>query len=379
MTDTRRSTSRRGRPWDEDAIREALAEFLRGKTRWPTYDEFIAGGLKGLRDVLPRFGGPERWAREMELEEGPRPWGGVRRWTDAAIRAALTQLFAGRSVWPTNREFRRAGLGGLYEKLVEEGSVERWAVELGVSPPRLRVRSVRERAAPKPHSPRSGAWRRRLWTDERIADELAEFLGARTEWPAYSEFVAADRTRLYKAVLNHGGTHEWARRMNVQLVSRRGHPTLDWTEERIRQRLTPLLRGRTTWPAASEFQASGERDLLAATRRIRGVDHWAAEFNVTCDGNSVSETENGRVWTDEGIHDAILPLLTELGRWPSKREFRDAGLLPALTAVYYHGGSSRWKQRLGIVRGHSDGELVAVGADQTNPPGGSPTQVRQER
>lgn len=224
MTDRRGVRSQRGRPWDEGSIREALAEFLRGETRWPTYAEFRAAGLKGLRDVLPRFGGPERWAQEMGLEEGPRPWGGVVRWTDPVIRTALTRFFEGRQVWPTYREFRQAGLGGLYEKLIQEGSVERWALDLGLPPPMLRVRSIRERAAPKPQASSSTVSRRRLWTDERIADELAEFLAGRSDWPRYSEFVAAGRERLYKAVLNHGGIHEWARRLNVRRVARRGQP-----------------------------------------------------------------------------------------------------------------------------------------------------------
>ena len=111
MSDARKVGSRRGRPWDEHSIRGALSEFLHDKPRWPTYDEFIDAGLKGLRDVLPRFGGPERWSREMGLQEGPRRWGGVVRWTDDAIRSTLTEFLEGRSVM-ANTSRVQAGRSG---------------------------------------------------------------------------------------------------------------------------------------------------------------------------------------------------------------------------------------------------------------------------
>jgi hypothetical protein len=172
----RRSAGRRGRPWDEESIRDELAAFLRGRTVWPTCAEFAIGGLKGLRDVLPRFGGPERWAREMGLEGGERPPGGVRRWTDLAIRSTLATFLEGRSEWPTYGEFRHAGLGGLYEKLVHEGLLERWTKEMGFAAPKGGPPSNRRGRRTTPKRPPSEPRQRLLWTDQRIADELALFL-----------------------------------------------------------------------------------------------------------------------------------------------------------------------------------------------------------
>lgn len=365
MSASRRVGSQRGRPWDDDSIREALSGFLQGKTRWPTYDEFIDAGLKGMRDVLPRFGGPERWSREMGLAEGPRPWGGVVRWTDEAIRSALTQFLQGRTVWPTHREFRQAGLGGLYSKLLQEETLERWAGEIGIDPPSLRRPRARRRRVPRPRPVEPGAPPNRRWTDERITKALAAFLKDREEWPSYSEFVAAHRKRLYQAVLNHGGTHYWAQRMHVRWVVRHGGGGRYWTEERIRERLSLMLRERDSWPTGAEFAAAGEQRLLAAARRLGGTDYWAAEFGVSstrpavsAGGHTVSARGRGqRVWTDERIAASIAPLIASLGRWPTKGEFRRAGLGAALAAVYDHGGSLSWQRRFGVEPLRFDGPV----------------------
>jgi hypothetical protein len=350
MTDQPRFGSRRGRPWDDDSIRDTLTEFLKGKTRWPTYDEFIDAGLKGMRDVLPRFGGPERWSQEMGLQDGPRRWGGVVRWTDDAIRSALTQFLDGRTLWPTHREFRRAGLGGLYSKLLQEGTLEMWASEIGIPPPTPMRQAPRpRRPVPKAKPAQPAVRHQRLWTDERIAKELSAFIGEREEWPPYSEFIATAGKRLYQAVLNHGGTRYWAQSMRVRWVDRRGVP--HWTEQHVRERLSLVLGGRENWPTPAEFAAVGEQRLLAAVRRHGGIPYWAKEFDVALPprpAGSLNDGQAQRMWTDERIAESIAPLIAELGRWPTKGEFRKAGLGGALGAVYDHGGSASWQRRFGV-------------------------------
>ena len=132
MCPNRALPSRRGRPWDEASIRSALVEFLEGWEVWPTYEQFIRGGAKGLRDAVARIGGVEYWAKEMGLPGGDRERGGVRRWTDDAIRAALADFFADREDWPSQREFDAAGLHALREALRHYGGPERWADEMDV-------------------------------------------------------------------------------------------------------------------------------------------------------------------------------------------------------------------------------------------------------
>ncbi len=57
--------------------------------------------------------------------------------------------------------------------------------------------------------------RRRIWTDERIRNELMAFLTGRTQWPEPSEFQAAGKMALYKAASRHGGIARWIAELDV--------------------------------------------------------------------------------------------------------------------------------------------------------------------
>ena len=364
---TRAVASRRGRAWDEQAIRDQLTEFLRGKDVWPTCGEFAAGGAKGLREAITRINGAAWWAREMKVPEGDRRPGGVRRWTDARIRATLKELLGHRSTWPTQREFDEAGLHGLREALRHYGGPERWSRELGVTwTPRAASRSRRpSRETDTRATTPARDWPK--WNGRTIARELRMFLAGREEWPRHREFVASGRKGLYHAVLKHGGSRLWAKRMGVAWVERHPGTAPPWTEDRVRERLAVFLRGRTDWPAAAEFTAAGQARLLKAARKFGGVEHWTKEFDLrprTRSTNSQTRARRRRAgarsnrratvgsdrvyWDDAQIEAAIAPLIEDLGRWPTKSEFRRAGLGKALAAVYGHGGSVAWQQRFGV-------------------------------
>jgi hypothetical protein len=119
--------------------------------------------------------------------------------------------------------------------------------------------------------------------------------------------------------------------------------------------------GRTTWPRPVEFASAGERPLLDAIRRLGGIAHWAREFGLESPPTAAAEGSPARrawaSWDDEGISTAIRPLISELGRWRTKGEFRRAGLSEALAAVYTHGGSARWQRRFGVVPRRASGPV----------------------
>jgi len=266
------------RRWDEEAIRAGLTEFLDGWDRWPTCREFAEGGAKGLREVIIRVHGAEWWAAEMGLPGGDRPPGGVRRWTDDAIRASLHELIGDSGRWPTSREFDDSGLHRLREALRHYGGPERWSREMHVSwTPSPRPGRRREPPATR-GSPASGrSWPK--WTEESIGSELERFLAGRSDWPRHREFVAAGRQGLYHAVLKHGGTHVWAARMGVRFRVRPGGRE-PWSEERVRAELAVFLRERDHWPSGAEFGAAGRDALLRAARRFGGSRRWQREFGL---------------------------------------------------------------------------------------------------
>lgn len=369
MSTIRRTVpSRQGRPWDEDSIRSELTEFLDGWEVWPTYEEFVKRGAKGLRDALYRFGGVEYWAGEMGLPGGNRAPGGVRHWTDDAIRGTLAEFFGRREDWPTQREFDEAGLHALREALRHYGGPERWAKEMGVVLPDDVARST---ARPRPPAEAADRPPRKWppWDEQRIAAELERFLHGRTEWPLHREFVEAGHKQLYQAVLRNGGTDEWAHRMRVKKIERRGGKPSAWTEQRVREELAVLLDGRDTWPTTAEFEKEGQRSLLGGIAKTGGTEKWVREFGLprarsTRDtrrrhGGSKGTTPAAtrRLWDEERIERTIGPLVKELGRWPTKSEFRDAGLRAALSAVYDHGGRAYWQKRLGAAPSPFNGQV----------------------
>ena len=362
VPDARPLRGGRGKRWDEASIRAVLVELLADHEVWPTCEEFAAMGAKHLREVIGRGRGAKWWAAEVGLPGGDRPRGGVRRWTEELIRATLTEFLKGRTTWPNWPEFNAAGLHAFREALRHYGGPEHWAQEMGVTleRPARPFRAPRPRPAPPPID----TWP--LWTEARIASELATFLGARREWPRHAEFVEAGQKRLYQAVLRHGGTRRWARRMRVKRVKRHGGGGRLWTDDRIERELAKFLGDRDAWPASGDFEAAGKRQLLNAVRRYGGVARWAKRLGVkrrvprrgrrSRRQRSTRPTERTR-WDDARIEAAIAPLVRELGRWPTKTEFQRAGLRPALSAVYDHGGGETWRRRLGVAAKPFDGPL----------------------
>jgi hypothetical protein len=128
---------RRGASWDEDSIRAVLTEFCAGKGSFPTQRMFGAVGLTGLYCVIERRGELDRWAEEMGY--GRRRRGAS--WDEDSIRAAMTEFCAGRDWFPSPREFKAAGLTGLYDTMYRRGELDRWAQEMGLEKQHRRWRA----------------------------------------------------------------------------------------------------------------------------------------------------------------------------------------------------------------------------------------------
>lgn len=82
-------------------MREELERFLDGEDEWPSYRAFVAAGHEGLRDAVTRFGGAERWARELGVSYPHRRPGYAPRWSEAAVRVELARYLEGQTQWPS--------------------------------------------------------------------------------------------------------------------------------------------------------------------------------------------------------------------------------------------------------------------------------------
>ena len=192
------------------------------------------------------------------------------------------------------------------------------------------------------------------WDDSTIEMELRRFLRNQHEWPSYADFVAGGRRGLRDAVTRRHGARYWARRLELQWIERPpGYPPR-WTEECVNAELEAFLSGREVWPSRREFESAGLKPVRDAVTRLGGVERWAARFGLARPNHSAGST---RIWDDRRLELAIGPLVRRLERWPTKGEFRRAGLASAQAALYRHGGAERWRQRFGVVSAPSRGAV----------------------
>jgi DNA invertase Pin-like site-specific DNA recombinase len=189
-----------GKAQPERTIRAGLAEFLAGRTTWPTYDEFRAAGLYRLRNSVNFTGGPERWAREFGVTLDRRQRTPI-TWTYGRIERELAVFTQGRRDWPPHKEFHAAGLQPLYDVIVHWKLRDTLAKELGLSLPKGRQKIL-------PREPRR-------WTDEAIAAALDEMLAGRDEWPTAKEMTEAGLRGLDERLQRERTQIEWARRYGV--------------------------------------------------------------------------------------------------------------------------------------------------------------------
>ncbi len=132
--------------WDDERIERELREYLAeraaaGLTAWPTQKEFKADGRKQLMYAIYAHGDMQTWAARVGHEARRK---GLRvrpslEWTDDRLRRELGEFLARRSQdgvfdWPSQREFREAGLGGLHAAIYNHGGAEKWAAEFGRTP-----------------------------------------------------------------------------------------------------------------------------------------------------------------------------------------------------------------------------------------------------
>jgi DNA invertase Pin-like site-specific DNA recombinase len=182
-------------------------------------------------------------------------------WDAAEIERRLKDFINGQAVFPTPQQFVNAGQRRLYDHVCLRGGGPQWASRLGVAfDQRTRKKQL-------------------LWTEDRLRNELSEFLAGRETWPTLAEFQACGKGQLRRAVVRFGGMEKWATRFGLPMSNFRG-PHLAWPEERIEAELRALVGNRTEWPRRREFSAAGLDGCYAALWRGAGVPAWARRIGV---------------------------------------------------------------------------------------------------
>jgi len=124
--------SRRG--WTHEAIETELRKLIGSGTAWPTCNEFDRAGLRSMLSAIYQHEGTDYWAGKLGVERreaGRRPREAY--WSEERIQDGLERFCAGRSVWPTEREFIQAGQRAVYSAASRNGGIRWWAERLGLT------------------------------------------------------------------------------------------------------------------------------------------------------------------------------------------------------------------------------------------------------
>jgi len=252
---------------------------------------------------------------------------------DGRLRDCQMRLWRGArgSRWPTYREFERAGLKRLRDMVTRQGGARRWAKEMG-------VRHVEHRPGYTPK-----------WTEERIRDDLRNYLGGHVQWPSRQQFEHDGRTALRNAVNRTGGPARWAAEFDLSLSSRRSGLRRGWTPEAIERELGRLVGKNTTWPPRRQFERAGLASMLTAIYRFEGAEYWATRMHLQ--RRPRFSKPRKATWTSERIRADLAEFCIGRATWPTEREFIDAGRQSLYRAASRSGGVAVWAAELGLARG----------------------------
>jgi hypothetical protein len=140
--------------------------------------------------------------------------------------------------------------------------------------------------------------------------------------------------------MRFGGTERWAPEMEV---ARSGvQSKTRWTYARMKAELATLTDGKTRWPTRPDFRNAGMGCLYEAIMRRGARPQLAADLGLELPTGAVCAPTR---WTDEVIEAELNQFLEGRTRWPTAREFAQAGLLGLWRSARRYGTLERWRQR----------------------------------
>jgi hypothetical protein len=116
------------------------------------------------------------------------------------------------------------------------------------------------------------------WTEARIAAELSAFTEGRREWPTRSEFQAAGRLGLWKAVSHHGGVGTWAQQMGLPLRSPQDRRPR--TEVELVAEAQAIIRDCGRLPNAKRLRAMGHAKLASTVMKAGGAARFREAHDI---------------------------------------------------------------------------------------------------
>lgn len=361
----------------QDSVVEPYLEalFWQELERWPRRRSapklrVLESRAKRLESELLAYRDSERVARTLGVDRFERGLEvRMRRHERALLAVAAARREHANPALPDSAELRhRWSALGLHERrdliarlidcafvLPPPGPAEKRLVvcargqapdDLPASAGQWRTRSPRPRPFDRAEcrgSIRLGSRAARRWPEEHVRAALEPLLAGRSNWPTFPEFQTAGLGLVHRQIELHGGPRLWARCYGLPrepLPNRLGA----WTSERIRRELKEFLAGCSVWPTQQEFDASGRVTLRRALNGFGGQERWADEFGLQLPRHR----RRLNSWTDELIEAELRRFTSDTDRWPTKREFEEAGLRSLYNAIMKRQARRALAKKLGL-------------------------------
>lgn len=199
-----------------------------------------------------------------------------------------------------------------------------------------------------------------IWTEDRIREELRDYLADRGEWPSRQQFEHDGRKPLRDAINRTGGAARWAADLGFRRGNQLSGARRAWTPDVVETRLRELIGDGTRWPSRQEFQDAGIRSMLSSIYAHEGPAYWASHLGVQLP--PLKATRSPKRWTEQRIHRELQQFYAGRDVWPTEREFIAAGRRALYAAASRNGGVARWATELGLVRERSRSPSAASAA-----------------
>lgn len=311
--------------WTRAVCEQRIVEFIdeTGLARYPTARELIANGLSTACKVLGSCDGHAALAQRLSLPRAQRDWS-----DDADLDGALRDLAAGVGIgaYPSQDEFYAHGLGGAYTAVARrDGGHAAYAERLDL---KRKVNS---------------------WTENELVEVVLGLI-ERLEldrYPSIREFHMNGHYGAAQAIGQRWGGHQrFSQLVGYPRTTAKPHRGPDDLQEAVRTLVEKLALSR--YPTQREFNEHGLGGVYQAIDRIdcghAGVSRTLGLKRFTSKGR----------WNEREARYAVVKALAErlgIDRYPTRREFLEAGLNGAYQAIGKHpGGHEACARTLGLRR-----------------------------
>ena len=120
----------------------------------------------------------------------------------------------------------------------------------------------------------------RRWSYTDMREQVRGLAGDSKYWPTQRQFHSADLSSLDRATRHPGLQEQLRAELNLRPPEDRPPQPTRWTENRIKEALDQLLKGRDSWPNQPEFVEAQHGGLYQALWRQGTAAEWAKRYGL---------------------------------------------------------------------------------------------------